>query len=229
MRCLADVDEVVLISTAAAPDAEGIFLPGSVVTAAGLARSDRPVVLPVALPSGSDHPAMTEAPCTATYVDDGSDPERRVLTDPARAAVGTAVGAHLLLGAGVAVRTRAIQVGSVADPLLLAESIPAGRTALLVMADGAAGHGEHAPGTPDPRSDGFDRDVVTALRSGDPAALSRTCARLAGVADSLYARTLPALAAAAGLTVGLGRATARVLHHSAPFGVGYFVAVWQWS
>ena len=210
---LRDTDGVLIL--AVAPGAEaGVLRPGDPVGAAGLARSDRPVVPPVRLPSGDEvaggRPDRPAAPLTATA---------------ARTAVGTAVGTHLLSAVGVTAPTSAVQ-------LTAGSELPvpgAGRTGLLVMADGAACHGEHAPGAPDLRSESFDADLVTALRSGDPAALAATCERLADLAAALRAGSLPALSALAALTAGNGTARWKILHYSAPFGVGYPVATWQWG
>jgi hypothetical protein len=215
---LCQVDRVVILS-AATSVAQGVLLPGDLVTAGGLARSDRPVVPPIRLPDATpsgddiaggrpDHPVAPFRPGFA-----------------ARTAVGTAVGAHLLAAAGITVPTSALQVAPGAGTQLLDD----GRTGLLVMADGAACHGEHAPGAPDPRSESFDADLVTALRSGDPMALAAACDRLAGLAAALRADSLPALAALATRTAGNGTARAEILHYSAPFGVGYLVATWQWG
>jgi len=217
VAALRQVDQVIILS-ASTSVGPGVLLPGDLVTAGGLARSDRRVVRAVRLPGGSpdcddaagDRPGRPSAPLTATA---------------ARTAVGTAVGAHLLSAAGVTAPTSAVQ-------LTAGSELPvpgAGRTGLLVMADGAACHGEHAPGAPDPRSESFDADLVTALRSGDPAALAATCDRLADLAAALRADSLPALSALAALTFGNGTARSEILHYAAPFGVGYPVATWQWG
>lgn len=196
--------ERVLIVSAARPGDQGPVSAGAVLTG-GLARSDRLVVPPVRLAADAVGP-------------DG------VPGAPMLASVGTVVGAHLLDGAGITV-TGALQVATGSGTQLLED----GHTGLLVMADGAACHGQHAPGAEDPRSEGFDRDLVTALRSGDPGTLADTCRRLSELAPVLRADSLPALTALADLAAGRGPARAEMLHYSAPFGVGYAVASWQWG
>ncbi|GAA4933526.1 class III extradiol dioxygenase subunit B-like domain-containing protein [Streptomonospora halophila] len=99
----------------------------------------------------------------------------------------------------------------------------ADRVALLVMGDGSARRGEHAPGTADRRAAGFDAAVAEALDAADTAAL-------AGIAPALAAelmaggraawQVLAGAAAGAGLGGGL-------LAHESPYGVGYFAALWR--
>lgn len=216
VTALRDAEHVVIISAVATAAAGGTMLPGDLVTAAGLTRSDRPVVPPLRLPGASPDGTV-----------DGGDRDPAVGAGRQRPsiAVGTAVGAWLLTAAGITAPTGARQLADTIDVQLPGT----GRTGLLVMADGAACHGEHAPGAPDPRSEAFDADLVTALRSGDPAALAAACDSLANLAPALRADSLPALAAMAALTVANGPARADVLHYSVPFGVGYPVAVWQWG
>jgi hypothetical protein len=200
---LAGTGQVVIVSAARPGDPGPV--PGDALLTGGLTRSDRPVAPPVRLAAGSGPDGVPGAPVLAS--------------------VGTVVGAHLLEQAGVTVPTSALQVAPGSGTQLL----DSGRTGLLVMADGAACHGEHAPGAEDPRSEGFDRDLVTALRSGDPARLADACRRLSELAPALRADSLPALAALADLTAGNGPARAELLHYAAPFGVGYAVAAWQWD
>jgi len=227
VRTLQGAERVVIIG-AAAGAAVGVLLPGDLVTAGGLTRSDRPVVPPVRLASGDDDPAASHVGGGAAVTDTAGDeiasagPGRR---EPPRVTVSTAVGASLLAAAGITASASALQIATGAGTALM----DGGRTGLLVMADGAACHGEHAPGAPDPRSESFDEDLVTALRSGDPQALAATCDRLAPLAPALRADSLPALATFAALITDSGPARAEMLHYSAPFGVGYPVATWQWD
>lgn len=204
---LRQADRVVILSAGPGAAAGTVLAPGDHVTAAGLARSDRRMCVDLWLPGGG-------SPRTAAASDH----------TPA-IAVGAAVGAHLLARAGVTASTWALHLPAEAGPTVTAP----GRIGLLVMADGAACHGDHAPGAPDPRSEAFDAGLVTALRTGDPARLAAYCDEQADLAVALRASTLPALAAMAALTAGAGRAQAEVLHYSVPFGVGYPVAVWQWG
>lgn len=208
---LANADAVLLISTGAPRSGGALFPPGSPVSAAAMARSDRQVVRELRLSGGT--PA-------------GQDPLTGV-PEYGEVTVGTAVGAQLLAAAGIDRPVTAIQIDPAAPVL---PALPGqGRTALLVMADGAACHGEHAPGAPDGRAERFDEQLLAALRSGRPEGLSVVCRTLAAVAPALLAGTLPALATMAALAADSGPAGAELLHYSAPFGVGYPVAVWLWA
>ncbi len=98
------------------------------------------------------------------------------------------------------------------------------------MADGAACHGDAAPGGPDPRSAQFDAAVRDAWSTGDPAALGRACAGLGDLAVALRAESFPAIAALAAATAPAGPASsAEILCYATPFGVGYLPAVWRWT
>jgi hypothetical protein len=120
---------------------------------------------------------------------------------------------------------RSVRVHLVPPDLPTADCLELGASldgdALLVLGDGSRLHGEHAVGRPDDRAAPFDEDVRKALASADREAL----------------RSLdPALAAELG---AVGRAAWQVLagvpgawrcvrsEFSAPFGVGYHVAVWE--
>ncbi|RNL86178.1 class III extradiol dioxygenase subunit B-like domain-containing protein [Halostreptopolyspora alba] len=97
------------------------------------------------------------------------------------------------------------------------------RLGILVMGDGSARRTEHAPGPHDPRAVPFDRSVATALAKADTAALAELGP---GVATELMAAGRPAwqvLAGAARGAVWHGE----LLAHEAPYGVGYFVALWR--
>jgi hypothetical protein len=206
VKALGDADQVLLISTGPTGRGAAVLGPGSVISAAGLARSDRAVVQAVVLPGG----AGGVEPAAAGGI-----------------SVGTAVGAALIAAAGIAAPVTVLQVDA-SRPTRLPGL--AGRVCVLVLADGAACHGEHAPGAPDPRSESFDDALVTALRSGRPDVLADACDRLAALAAALRADALPALATFASLARrdASGPAVAELLYYAAPFGVGYPVAVWQW-
>ena len=92
--------------------------------------------------------------------------------------------------------------------------------ALLVIADGSATRTPKAPGSFDPDGERFDETVVAALTSGDPSALAALEAP-----QSVHAQGVPAWHEAARLTAGTTYETV-LLADVAPFGVGYFVAVW---
>ncbi|PZS25756.1 MAG: hypothetical protein DLM59_19665 [Pseudonocardiales bacterium] len=138
------------------------------------------------------------------------------------------VGAWLLRGAGWPGERRALGVPrQVADAhlgRLAAEATgTAQRVGLLVMADGSARRSEKAPGYVDPRAEGFDRAVGAALAGADTMALAGLDQQLGD--DLLAAGTAPLRL--------LGRAAAQdgwdaeLLAATAPYGVGYFVAVWE--
>jgi hypothetical protein len=101
------------------------------------------------------------------------------------------------------------------------------RVGLLVVADGAACHGDHAPGRRDDRSAGFDDAVAGALAAGDPAALARACADR-DLARQLLAITDPLLVLAE-LAADDPPDVADLLYRETPYGIGYLVASWRWS
>jgi len=130
------------------------------------------------------------------------------------------LGAWLLDGAGP---TEALAVGPDADPADVAAGLAgADRLALLVMGDGSARRSERAPGHVDPRAAGFDAAVAAALAAGDAAAL-RALDPVLGA--ELLAAGVPAWRVAGHAAAGLDVA-AELLHDTAPYGVGYLVAVW---
>ncbi|HWC45290.1 MAG TPA: hypothetical protein VG868_04175 [Casimicrobiaceae bacterium] len=93
--------------------------------------------------------------------------------------------------------------------------------ALLVMGDGSARRSTTAPGYLDERAAGFDADVAAALSSG-----RGDCLAIDGwLADQLLAAGAPAWNAAGRLLRGRSF-DAELLYEDAPYGVGYFVAVW---
>jgi hypothetical protein len=99
----------------------------------------------------------------------------------------------------------------------------ADRVAMLVMGDGAAGRTAHAPRPFDPRAEEFDRAVVAALDSGDPAGLMALDPAVARDVEAAGFAAWQVLAGAAGEVIF----DAEILYHRAPLGVGYFVAVWE--
>ena len=88
---------------------------------------------------------------------------------------------------------------------------------VLVVADGCHTLTPPAPGGYDPAAPAVQAALDDALADGDTAALTRLPAGVVGRA---------AFGVLAGLT-GSGPATARELYRGAPYGVGYFVGVWQ--
>jgi hypothetical protein len=98
----------------------------------------------------------------------------------------------------------------------------AGSPGLLVVGDGAATHTEKAPGHLDERAGPFDDAVARALADADPAALAALDPALA---EALWVAGRAPWQVLAGAAAGASW-TGELLHSSAPFGVGYHVAVW---
>jgi hypothetical protein len=101
----------------------------------------------------------------------------------------------------------------------LAESRSVG---LLVLGDGSARRTERAPGYFDPRAQDFDAQVLSALQSGDGAALAALDPVLG--ADLLAAGT-PTWQIAGRLVSGVEH-DSEVVYSGDPFGVAYFAAYW---
>ncbi|MFE3492316.1 hypothetical protein ACFXOS_04305 [Streptomyces sp. NPDC059175] len=99
----------------------------------------------------------------------------------------------------------------------------AGRTALLVMADGSACRTLKAPGYLDERAASFDAGVAGALAAADTAALKALDVSLA---YELKAAGRAPWQVLAGAAEGAGLA-GELLYEDAPYGVGYFVATWS--
>jgi hypothetical protein len=100
-----------------------------------------------------------------------------------------------------------------------------GPTALLVLADGSACHGEKSPGYADERAEGFDRTLAGALAGADTATLAGMAPDLAAQLRCEGRAPLGVLAAAVAATGGDWRG--ELLHSSTPYGVGYHCAVWE--
>src|SRR5699024_8465038 len=99
------------------------------------------------------------------------------------------------------------------------------RTAVLVMADGSAKHDHAAPGYFDTRAAEFDTAIARSLRDGTADELAALDTHRAAELWSNSARPLRELARLAS-----GRSlTADLLYHDAPFGVGYWLAVWEFT
>jgi len=98
----------------------------------------------------------------------------------------------------------------------------ADRVGMLVMGDGSACRSEKAPGYFDERAGDFDARAAKALGGGDVAALLGLDGPLAA---ELMAAGRPAWQVLAG-AAGDRPYDAELLYDDAPYGVGYFVAVW---
>jgi hypothetical protein len=101
------------------------------------------------------------------------------------------------------------------------------QVALLVLGDGSARRGDTAPGYLDERAFPFDDEVARALAEGDARALLDLDAALADELMVLGASAFRLLGAAG--TAGPGPVRATLAHREAPFGVSYFVCLWELS
>ncbi len=151
------------------------------------------------IPLGADEPGLLELPLSLTI---GAWLLRDAL-GPGHGAMGLAVG----MDGALTVR----QLGHRPDAPQV----------LIVMGDGSARRSPTAPGYLDERAAPFDVAVAAALSAGDPGRLRFD----SGLGTELLAAGPPAWSAAAVLLAG-GRYDAELLYDAAPYGVGYFVAVW---
>ncbi|TDO52302.1 hypothetical protein EV643_102139 [Kribbella sp. VKM Ac-2527] len=105
--------------------------------------------------------------------------------------------------------------------LALGRSVAEGpdRIALLVMGDGSARRSEHSPVHLHPRAEIFDTTVAAALDSADTTTLAALDPDLARELQAAGRAPWQVLAVTTGLSGSL-------LYHAAPYGVGYFVALW---
>lgn len=137
-----------------------------------------------------------------------------------------AVAAWLLRG-WEAGETTGLAVGEALDPARCAAkgraaAASAERVALLVMGDGSACRTVKAPGYLDERAEAFDAAAAAALAAADSDALAGLDAALAAELRAAGRAPFQVLAGAAADT-NLG---GQLLHETAPYGVGYFVACW---
>lgn len=114
------------------------------------------------------------------------------------------------------VRTLAASVADGAQP-----------TALVVLGDGSARRGEHAPGHLDARAFGLDDEIGRALATGSADALLRIDPDLARELMVGGRSAFQVMAAAVQLEGGTPRP--RVLYQDDPFGVMYHVVSWEIS
>jgi hypothetical protein len=97
-----------------------------------------------------------------------------------------------------------------------------GRVAMLVMGDGSACRTVKAPGYLDERAEPFDATVAAALAGADLRALAALDPQLAQTLKAAGRAPWQVLAGAA----EDAHLTGELLHDTAPYGVGYFVAAW---
>jgi hypothetical protein len=144
------------------------------------------------------------------------------LPGPAALPPTLTVGAWVLrdaLGAGNGAVAYAVPPEGRALPDFSGEQV-----GLVVLGDGSARRTEKAPGYLDERAVGFDAFVADVLRQGNGAGLAPRELEQHG-ASELLVGGLPAWAAVHPL-IDMHAWAARLLYEGAPYGVGYFVAVW---
>jgi hypothetical protein len=182
------------------------------------ARPDQVVVIATDSAGGRFPPGTTGTlagygvPVRATLP--GGAPAR-----PPSLPLGLTLGAWLLAGAGV--RCSGVAVTPGGDPAAVAGALAGPGRALLVMGDGTAKRTTRAPGYVDPRAEPYDASVAAALAAGDAAALRGL--------DPVLGADLLAVGVPAWRVAGhaaTGPYDADLLHETAPYGVGYFVAFW---
>lgn len=144
-----------------------------------------------------------------------------------RLPLSLAIAAWLLGRTCVYVPVSGLAVASdadAADCLASGAALVAGgeRIALLVMGDGSACRTEKAPGYLDERAEPYDAALALALADADVLALAALDPELS---DELWVAGRAAWQVLAGAADGAGLA-GRLTYDDAPYGVGYFVAVW---
>ncbi|WP_280381780.1 hypothetical protein [Nocardia wallacei] len=117
---------------------------------------------------------------------------------------------------------RCLDLGATLRKEMDATAEPCG---VLVVADGAATLSTRAPGYLDPRAEGVQQRIDTALAAGDRAALA---ALDPGLCAEIEARGRAAYQVLAGLFTADGDdPDVETRYAAAPFGVGYQVSVWR--
>jgi hypothetical protein len=99
-----------------------------------------------------------------------------------------------------------------------------GRIGVLVVGDGTARRTEKAPGHLDPRAEAYDAEIARCLRSGDAAGLAGLDEDLG---ESLMVGGLAVWRWVATVLTGRSVTSADLLAETAPYGVGYFAALWR--
>lgn len=99
----------------------------------------------------------------------------------------------------------------------------ADRVAMLVMSDGSARRSDAGPRPFDPRAVDHDESIVSALARGEGGGLLTLDDELSSEVDAEGLNPLRVLGGAAAEAAF----DTQVLYDDAPFGVGYYVAVWE--
>jgi hypothetical protein len=100
------------------------------------------------------------------------------------------------------------------------------RSVVIAVGDGSACRTERAPGHLDPRADGFDAAIADCLARGD---VARLAAIDQDLATELLCRSAPVWQWLSAATAGQSVVSAQLAMHVAPYGVGYFAALWSFG
>jgi hypothetical protein len=148
----------------------------------------------------------------------------RIPTDPRmRLPWPLGIGAWLLDECGWNGSRRYVGV----DRSTAAEALPDERVrSIVVVGDGSARQSERAPGHLDERAERYDDAVADLLARGDVVGLSELDDALA---TDLMCGAPPAWRWIAALIDGEPVTDAELVTHAAPYGVGYFVALWSFA
>jgi hypothetical protein len=135
------------------------------------------------------------------------------------------IGAWLLDDCGWEGRRRYVGVDdSSTGPIDVADRVAGGAISIIVVGDGSACRSERAPGHLDDRAEPFDDGVADLLLRGDAAGFD---AIDPVVAAELMCAGRSAWCWAAAAIDPASVASSELLSHTAPYGVGYFVAFWS--
>jgi hypothetical protein len=204
--------------------------------ALGVLAASRPDRLVVIGPAAVVGPGPYPQGATGSFRDFGVDLQVRLgAADPADVVPDRELPPSLAVGAWLLTRAHwtdtPLEALGVGEPLGPERCLRAGRDlaaraerlALLVMGDGSACRTLKAPGYLDDRASGFDAAAAQALGAADLTALREMDATLAHELKAAGRAPWQVLAGAAeGAALG-----GRLLYEDAPYGVGYFVAVWS--
>lgn len=212
------------VATGAAPDLADLRT-ACLAAINPLSTADRLLIVGSTPSDGSAVPTSFDGAAGGSFGAYGA-PGVRVGTGDAVLPLSLAMGAWLIEQTKAADLPRTyLAVPADASPahcLELGREIAAGndRIGLLVMGDGSARRSEHSPVHLHPRAEIFDTTVATALHHADSAVLAALDPDLAAELQAAGRAPWQVLAGALQTTNLSGNLT----HHTAPYGVGYFVA-----
>ncbi|MGW3889565.1 hypothetical protein ACWD69_12850 [Micromonospora chokoriensis] len=178
-------------------------------------QPDRGAVLPLSLTIGAWLLTRRETPPPASPV-----PTSTPLVG-APSASATSAGAPTVTAMQVAADAGPAELAVLADEVAATGE----RVALLVLGDGSACRGVKSPGYDDPRALPYDQRVAAALADADLDVLLDLDPVVSAELKAAGRAPWQVLAGAARAAGGGWRG--ELLHHSAPYGVAYFVASWE--